>query len=66
MCRLEHFYLAVVDSTIISGLMSQHTKEPVKTFTIGFNEDKYDERKYARIASRKFKTQHFEKNSRCV
>ena len=58
---LGAFLSGGVDSTIITGLMSQFTKEPVKTFTIGFNEDKYDERKYARIASRKFKTQHFEK-----
>ena len=50
-----------VDSTIIAGLMSKLTKEPVKTFTIGFNETKYDERKYAKTASKKFKTEHHEK-----
>ncbi len=58
---LGAFLSGGVDSTIISGLMSKLTKEPVKTFTIGFNEDKYDERKYAKIASERFKTDHYEK-----
>ena len=58
---LGAFLSGGVDSTIISGIMSKLTKEPIKTFTIGFNEDKYDERKYAKTASEKFKTEHYEK-----
>ncbi len=39
-----------IDSTIIAGIMSEVSDQPVKTFTIGFNERLYDERNYARIA----------------
>ncbi|MDD3118271.1 MAG: asparagine synthase (glutamine-hydrolyzing) [Victivallales bacterium] len=39
-----------LDSTIIAGIMSEVCDQPVKTFTIGFNEKNYDERNYARLA----------------
>jgi asparagine synthase (glutamine-hydrolysing) len=40
-----------LDSTIITALMGQLCDHPVKTFTIGFNEQLYDERNYAMQAS---------------
>ncbi len=39
-----------VDSTIIAGIMSKVCEQPVNTFTIGFEETKYDERRFARQA----------------
>jgi asparagine synthase (glutamine-hydrolysing) len=41
-----------LDSTIITALMGQLCDHPVKTFTIGFKEQLYDERSYAMQASR--------------
>lgn len=39
-----------LDSSIIVALMAKNCSEPVKAFTIGFDEALYDERKYANMA----------------
>jgi asparagine synthase (glutamine-hydrolysing) len=50
-----------LDSSIVVGIMSQLLKEPVRTFTIGWTDDlSFDERPYAAIAARHFKTDHTE------
>jgi len=49
-----------IDSSAIVALMSKHSTEPIKTFSIGFNETKYNELKYAKIIAEKFKTDHRE------
>jgi asparagine synthase (glutamine-hydrolysing) len=49
-----------VDSSIVVGLMSQIMQEPVKTFSIGFEEDIYNELPYARQIAELFKTDHKE------
>jgi asparagine synthase (glutamine-hydrolysing) len=50
-----------LDSSIVVGIMSQLLKEPVRTFTIGWADDlSFDERPYAAIAARHFKTDHTE------
>jgi asparagine synthase (glutamine-hydrolysing) len=48
-----------LDSSIVVGLMSQLMHEPVRTFTIGMADDpSFDERPYAELAARHFKTDH--------
>ena len=47
-----------IDSSTVVGFLSKAMKEPVKTFTIGFNEEGYDESEYANIAVKRFKSQH--------
>jgi len=47
-----------IDSSAVVGLMSRNTDSRVKTFTISFNEKKYDESKYAQIIADKFNTDH--------
>jgi asparagine synthase (glutamine-hydrolysing) len=47
-----------VDSTTVVGLMSKHMTEPVKTFTIGFHDEKFDESPFADIAATRFGTEH--------
>ncbi len=58
---LGAFLSGGVDSTIIVGLMSQMMDRPVQTFSIGFaNSPGYDETSFARLASRRFGTEHTE------
>jgi asparagine synthase (glutamine-hydrolysing) len=57
---LGAFLSGGVDSSAVVGLMSRHTGRPVKTFSIGFHEDGYDELKYARLAAARFHTEHHE------
>ena len=58
---LGAFLSGGIDSTIIVALMSKISQQPVQTFTVGFNESKYDERNYAKVAAEKFKSNHHEK-----
>lgn len=49
-----------LDSAGIVALMSEISKEPVKTFTIGSQEKMFDERKLAAQVAEKFRTEHSE------
>jgi asparagine synthase (glutamine-hydrolysing) len=49
-----------VDSTIITGLMQQQSGQKVKTFSIGFSVEQFDERSFAREAAAKLGTDHHE------
>ncbi len=49
-----------LDSASVVALMSEISSVPVKTFTIGFKEKMFDERKLALQVAKKFKTEHHE------
>jgi len=49
-----------LDSSAVVALMAQRSKEPIKTFSIGFREKTYDELEYARLVAKKFNTEHHE------
>lgn len=57
---LGAFLSGGMDSSVVVALMSRMMKEPVKTFSIGFYEEDYDELRYAKLVADKFKTDHTE------
>ncbi len=57
---LGAFLSGGVDSTVICGLMQTQLDRPVQTFSIGFPIAAFDERHYARQASKQLGTDHHE------
>ncbi len=57
---LGMFLSGGIDSSAICAVMAQMVDEPIKTFSVGFKEREANEFEYARIVSRKFKTDHHE------
>ena len=49
-----------VDSSIIVALMARVSSQPVKTFSIGFEAEKFNEAEYARLVAERFGTDHHE------
>ena len=49
-----------VDSSVVVGLMARASSSPVKTFSIGFGKQDYNEAPYARAVAEKFGTEHHE------
>lgn len=49
-----------IDSGLIVALMSEQSTKPIKTYSIGFKEEKYNELPYAKLIANKYKTDHHE------
>ena len=49
-----------IDSSAVVGYMARILKQPVKTFSIGFEEKEFDELEYARIVADRWHTEHHE------
>lgn len=57
---LGAFLSGGVDSSLVVATMAGMTDKPVKTFTVGFPYQEFDERLYAGEVSRKYQTDHYE------
>lgn len=53
-----------IDSSIVTALMQKISKNRVKTFSIGFDEQMYDESKHAEAVANHLKTEHITLNAK--
>lgn len=49
-----------VDSSLVASMIQKNSKDPIKTFTIGFNEKDYDEAIYAKEIAKHIGSEHTE------
>jgi asparagine synthase (glutamine-hydrolysing) len=57
---LGAFLSGGIDSSLVVAAMAEGTAQPVKTFSIGFEDARYDERSFARLVAERFATDHEE------
>jgi asparagine synthase (glutamine-hydrolysing) len=57
---LGAFLSGGLDSSLVVALMSRAAPQPVETFTVRFEDNTLNERRYAKLVSRHFRTQHHE------
>ncbi|HZQ05897.1 MAG TPA: asparagine synthase (glutamine-hydrolyzing) [Anaerolineae bacterium] len=57
---LGAFLSGGIDSSIVVALMAEHSREAVRTFSIGFTEAGYSETPYARLIAERYHTDHHE------
>ena len=57
---LGAFLSGGIDSSAVVGWMAEASSKPVKTFSIGFEEQDFSELHFARMAAERFKTDHHE------
>jgi len=56
--QIGTFLSGGVDSTTVTGILTQLAKRPIKSFSIGFGEQRFNEIYYAQIAAQAFGAEH--------
>ncbi len=49
-----------IDSSTIAYLVNRQQKTPLKTFSLGFDDERYNELRFARLIADQLKTEHYE------
>ncbi|HET7118085.1 MAG TPA: asparagine synthase (glutamine-hydrolyzing) [Hanamia sp.] len=57
---LGAFLSGGIDSSTVVAMMAKNSNQPIKTFSIGFKEQKYNELQYAREIANKYGCEHHE------
>ncbi|MGY2989961.1 MULTISPECIES: asparagine synthase (glutamine-hydrolyzing) [Bradyrhizobium] len=57
---LGAFLSGGLDSSAVVAMMAQQSSDPIKTFSIGFENEEYDETRYARMVAERYNTDHHE------
>lgn len=55
---LSIFLSGGIDSSIVAGIASNLSSQPINTFSIGFDDKKFDESKYANLIAKNIKSNH--------